>query len=291
MISILIPIHNWDATSLINSLVKQGNSVNVPYEIIAIDDFSNSTHDEFNFSMNHYDFVDVYRNEKNLGKSLTRNLLAERAQYNWLLFIDADTFVDDKFLVNYIKEIHKSEADVICGGTIYSPTPPSKTNYKLHWNYGNNRDVKSVEQRSSLGFKSFTSNNFAIRSLIFATNQFNENIAEYGHEDTLLGKQLAKSNAKISHIPNPVKHLGLETNEVFFDKSVKAVESLIVLLKNEKLDNDDIKRLTPGIQKQAVIKVFGKFSKDFWKKRALSKGCLFSFDVYMHAIFVEKLIA
>ena len=204
MISILIPIYNWDTTTLINSLVKQGNSINVPYEIIAIDDFSNSEHDDFNFSMNHYDFVKVYRNEKNLGRSKTRNLLAEKAQYNWLLFVDADSFVEDKFLVNYVKEIQKGEADVICGGTIYSAIPPSKIEYKLHWNYGTKREVKSAKQRNELGFNSFASNNFAINSLTFATNQFDESLTEYGHEDTLLGKQLERSGAKIFHINNPV---------------------------------------------------------------------------------------
>ena len=290
MISILIPIYNWDATTLINSLVKQGNSINVPYEIIAIDDFSNSPHDEMNFSMNHYDFVEVYRNEKNFGRSRTRNLLAEKAQYNWLVFIDADSFVDDKFLVNYVKEIQKGESDVICGGTIYSSTPPTKNKYKLHWNYGIKREVKTASQRTKLGFKSFASNNFAIASMTFATNQFDESITEYGHEDTLLGKQLAKSGARISHIDNPVKHLGLETNEVFLEKSVTAVENLVKLFKEGKLDEKEVKQLTPGIQRSIVVKTFGKFSKNYWKKRALNKGCLFSFDVYRHAIFVEGLV-
>jgi len=289
MISILIPIYNWDATTLINSLVKQGNSINVPYEIIAIDDFSNSPHDEMNFSMNHYDFVEVYRNEKNLGRSRTRNLLAEKSQYNWLIFIDADSWVDDKFLVNYVKEIQKGEADVICGGTIYSPTPPSKLEYRLHWNYGTKREMKSAEVRSKLGFKSFASNNFCINSMTFATNQFDESITEYGHEDTLLGKQLEKSGARISHIDNPVKHLGIETNEVFLEKSVKAVENLVTLYKNGKLNAEDVTLLTHHLKRKTIINMFGKYSKEFAKKRALNKGCLFGFDLYRLIVLTEKM--
>ena len=290
MISILIPIYNWDATTLINSLVKQGNSINVPYEIIAIDDFSNSPHDEMNFSMNHYDFVEVYRNEKNLGRSRTRNLLAEKSQYNWLIFIDADSFVDEKFLVNYVKEIQKSEANVICGGTIYSTTPPSKSEYKLHWNYGTKREVKSAKIRSESGFKSFTSNNFAIASMTFATNQFDESITEYGHEDTLLGKQLAKSGARISHIDNPVKHLGIETNEVFLGKSVKAVENLVKLFKEGKLNTEDVTLLTHHFKRKTIINMFGKYSKEFARKRALNNGCLFGFDLYRLIVLTEKFV-
>jgi len=290
MISILIPIYNWDTTTLINSLVKQGNSINVPYEIIAIDDFSNSPHDEMNFSMNHYDFVEVYRNEKNLGRSRTRNSLAEKAQYNWLLFLDADSHIDDKFLINYVKEIQKGEADVICGGTIYSPTPPSKSEYRLHWNYGTKREVKNAETRTELGFKSFASNNFAINSMTFATNQFDESITEYGHEDTLLGKQLEKSGARISHIDNPVKHLGLETNEVFLAKSEKAIENLVKLYKEGKLDKDDVTLLTHHFKRKTIIKMFGKYSKSFAKNRALNKGCLFGFDLYRLIVLTEKLV-
>ena len=289
MISILIPIHNWDATTLINSLVKQGNSINVPYEIIAIDDFSNSKHDDFNFSMNHYDYVEVYRNDKNYGRSKTRNLLAEKANYNWLIFIDADSHIDDKFIVNYVKEIKKGESDIICGGTVYSQMPPSKDNYKLHWNYGTHREVKSAAQRNELGFKSFTSNNFAVSSMTFATNQFDESITEYGHEDTLLGKQLAKSGARISHIDNPVKHLGIETNEVFLEKSVKAVENLVKLYKEGKLNADDVTLLTHHFKRKTIINMFGKYSKEFARKRALNKGCLFGFDLYRLIVLTEKL--
>lgn len=289
MISILIPIYNWDTTTLINSLVKQGNSINVPYEIIAIDDFSNSDHDEMNFSMNHYDFVEVYRNEKNLGRSRTRNLLAEKAQYNWLLFIDADSFIEDKFLVNYVKEIQKAEADVICGGTIYSSIPPTKNEYKLHWSYGTKREVKSAKQRNELGFNSFASNNFAINSLTFATNQFDESLTQYGHEDTLLGKQLAKSKAKISHIYNPVKHLGIETNGVFLKKSVKAVENLVKLYKDGKLNKDDVTLLTQHFKRKTIVNTFGKYSKEFARKRAVNKGCMFGFDLYRLIVLTEKL--
>jgi len=173
MISILIPIYNWDTTTLINSLVKQGNSINVPYEIIAIDDFSNSDHDEMNFSMNHYDFVEVYRNEKNLGRSRTRNLLAEKAQYNWLLFIDADSFIEDK--------------------------------------------------------------------------------------------------------------------GVFLKKSVKAVENLVKLYKDGKLNKDDVTLLTQHFKRKTIVNTFGKYSKEFARKRAVNKGCMFGFDLYRLIVLTEKL--
>ncbi|MCK5825190.1 MAG: glycosyltransferase family 2 protein [Ichthyobacteriaceae bacterium] len=289
MISILIPIYNWDSTTLINSLVKQGNSINVQYEIIAIDDFSNSKHDISNFSMNKYDFVEVFRNEKNLGRSRTRNTLAEKANFNWLLFIDADSYIEDDFLKNYILEIKNNQADVICGGTIYSETPPSKKELMLHWNYGTKREAKTAEQRNKAGFTSFTSNNFAIKSLNFSLNQFDESITEYGHEDTLLGKQLEKSKVKITHINNPVKHLGIETNDVFMKKSEKAIDNVIKLYKEGKITGDDVRLLNEALTKKTVLNLFGKYTKNFAKNRALNKGCLVWFDVWRLILLTEKM--
>ncbi|MEN8138148.1 MAG: glycosyltransferase family 2 protein, partial [Bacteroidota bacterium] len=290
MISILIPIYKWDATTLINSLVKQGNSVNVPYEIIAIDDFSNSEHDEFNFSMNQYDFVQVYRNEKNLGRSKTRNMLAEKAQYNWLLFIDSDSFVEDNFLVNYIKEIQKGGADVICGGSIYSEIPPNKDKLMLHWNFGTKRESKNAQERHELGYKGFQSNNFCINTLTYTVNQFDESFPNCEYENILYAKQLNNSGAKIIHIDNPIRNIGLKTNEEFLNKSVQSLVNLVKLLRTDKLTKEEIQQLTPYMRRKVVVKVFGKFTKNFAKTKALKKGCLFWFDVYRHTMFVEELV-
>jgi hypothetical protein len=36
--------------------------------------------------------------------------------------------------------------------------------------------------------------------------------------------------------------------------------------------------------------MFGKYSKEFARKRALNKGCLFGFDLYRLIILTEKLV-
>ena len=40
MISICIPIYNFNVVNLVDELVKQGKTLSVPYEIILIDDCS-----------------------------------------------------------------------------------------------------------------------------------------------------------------------------------------------------------------------------------------------------------
>jgi glycosyltransferase involved in cell wall biosynthesis len=290
MISILIPIYKWDTSTLINSLVKQANNINVPYEIIAIDDFSNSKHDVVNFSMNQYDFVEVYRNEKNLGRSKTRNKLAAKANYDWLLFVDSDSWIEDNFLINYLKEIKKSSSDVIVGGTKYSDIKPTKKDFVLHWKYGKAREEKEAEERKKFGLKSFTSNNFAIKSLVFSSIQFDESIDKYGHEDTLLGKQLGEKSYTISHVNNPVKHLGLVDNETFVKNSETAIENLVMLYKSNKLSKEDVNILTFYFKRPKITSIFSKFSKDFAKKRAINQGCLYFFDLYRLIFLTEKLV-
>lgn len=290
MISILIPIKNWDTTSLINSLVKQGNSVNVSYEIIAIDDFSNSKHDEYNFSMNQYDFVEVFRNEKELGKAKTRNLLAEKANYDWMIFVDDDSFVEDDFIKNYILEIRKGNSDVICGGKIYSSTPPSNKEYSLQWNFGVKRDTKTVDQRNVAKYKYFTSNNFALNTIAFATTMFNESDYSVGFENILFGKTLSENNKRITHINNPTKHIGLKTNQELITKSESNIHNLVKLYKKGTLDKTDIELLTQHYKRKTIISLFGKYSKDFARNRAINKGCLFGFDLYRLILLTEELI-
>lgn len=282
MISILIYTDNWDITTLVNKLVVQGNSVNVEYEIIVIDDFSNSAHDEYNFSMNHYDYVNVYRNEKKIGRGKTRNILAEKAKYEWLLFISEDAYIGDSFIINYIKEIRENKANVICGGSTYSDMPPSKKEYMLHWNYATKRNQKTLEQRKSLGLKAFASDNFAINNLVFVLNQFKENIRDYIYDDVIYAKKMKKSMAKISYIDNSIRHLKLDTNEVFFYKYISSKENIEKAYEQGVLDREDI-YMIPKYRWNFPVKSLHNYFKKIFIKRAIKTGNLLAleFSSYM----------
>jgi hypothetical protein len=60
-------------------------------------------------------------------------------------------------------------------------------------------------------------------------------IQKYGHEDTLLGMNLAANNIKMLHIDNFVYHEGLDTNEVFLVKVKQSIETLVELYIQGKL--------------------------------------------------------
>ena len=117
MLSVLIPIYNYDCRRLINSLSAQAENLDVEYEILAFDDGSSLFLEE-NREVKNLPHV-VYRElGKNIGRSAIRNLLADEAHYPYLVFMDCDMqVVSDSYLKNYLDQI--GNAQVMCGGHIY----------------------------------------------------------------------------------------------------------------------------------------------------------------------------
>ena len=56
--------------------------------------------------------------------------------------------------------------------------------------------------------------------------RFNEELKQYGHEDTLLGYQLKKAGIEVLHIDNGLYHEGLESNREFLVKTKLGIENL-----------------------------------------------------------------
>jgi len=145
VLSILIPVYNYDVVSLVKKLHEQAMELNISFEIICLDDASNLFTNE-NQQINQFHNGSFVILEKNIGRSAIRNLLAEKAAYQNLLFLDADTFpVHENFLLNYISKIDNREK-IIYGGILYEKSKPSKEKL-LRWIYGAKREALSVFDR------------------------------------------------------------------------------------------------------------------------------------------------
>jgi glycosyltransferase involved in cell wall biosynthesis len=226
MISILIPTYNFDCTQLVQELHEQAVLLTVPFEIIVADDAS--TNDEItskNESINQLSSCTFYRETHNLGRAAIRNRLAERAQYCYLLFIDSDAaLMDNQFLQRYISVC--LEADVICGGARNIAILPS-SDVTLRFRYEQNADLhRSALERSKVPYSRFTTFNFLIRKDIFNAIKFDEKCTEYGYEDALFGLELRKRQVSILHIDNPLIHTGLESNNIYLNKTETALRTL-----------------------------------------------------------------
>jgi glycosyltransferase involved in cell wall biosynthesis len=226
MLSILIPTYNHTCYQLVADLHKQAEQLDIPYEIIVAEDGSRS---QVSIIANHkIEELSHCRHlirKENVGRAAIRNMMAQEAIYNWILFIDSDAKVENPdFLHTLLKYIGK--ADVIAGGLKHQEEnhDPHKS---LRFKYEKAADRhRSAAERSLTPYERFTPFNVLMRRSTFLCIRFDENCKEYGYEDALFGVELERRGISILHIDNTLLHNGLDTNEAFLDKSETALRTL-----------------------------------------------------------------
>jgi glycosyltransferase involved in cell wall biosynthesis len=226
MISILIPVNDYDIVALVHSM-KDGLEKVPEYCEILIGDDGSSPEFRNKYLQLEGGSVRVVISEKNIGRASIRNKLALEAKGDHLLFIDADAMIQgtaEAYLLNWLPMINT--ARVICGGTAYSETPPGDPDKILRWKFGRKKEQIKASDRNKHPHSGFSTFNFLIEKSVFSKIRFNEELKQYGHEDTLLGYQLKKAEINILHIDNPLLHEGLETNREFINKTKLGIENL-----------------------------------------------------------------
>jgi hypothetical protein len=257
MLSVLVPVYNFDVYDLVKTLSNQASKLDIPYEILLIDDASSDSFREHNRSVCKLRGVNYSEERENIGRSKIRNKLADKAKYDNLLYLDCDSQITNQdFLHNYRQYLGVD--GVIYGGREYYHEIPVDCRYKLHWLHGVYREEIPVKVRASDPNKSFMTNNFMISRKAIDKVRFNEKIRGYGHEDTLFGYDLAKCNIAIKHIDNPVIHIGLEPSEEFLRKTREGIKNLKRIMKI----NGNEKRLVRDITLLAYYKKLRSFGLD-----------------------------
>lgn len=232
MLSICIAIHNWDVNQLVRDLQAQAAKLDVPYEILLLDDASDY---DFQLKNAHLDFeedVTYLQSYVNLGRSRVRNTLASKAKYEYLLFMDCDTRVSRKdYLKKYVSMI---PAQVVSGGYEYKKRRPKK-DCVLRWAYGRAREEVPAEKRNIQPNIAFSTFNFLIQKKIFKKVQFDESLQGYGHEDTLFGLELQENGITVTHIDNPLRHEVVCPTDKFLSQTENSIDNLLALL--ERVDD------------------------------------------------------
>ena len=156
MITICLPVYNFNISTLIKELSKQVKLLNVSYQIIVIDDKSDQYTAINKNVCKDFTFIEL---PNNIGRSKIRNLFLNFAQYDYLLFIDCDSLIaSHDFLSNYI-EVIKNAPKVVCGGRLYESKCPDRNN-RLCWKYGIQRESKPSDIRNKYPNQSFMTKNF-----------------------------------------------------------------------------------------------------------------------------------
>lgn len=285
MLSILIPSYNYNIVELVKTLHQQATDSFVDFEIRVIEDGSTKFLEENNsiasLSNCYYEVL-----KHNIGRSAIRNLLADKAKYDYLLFLDCDAAITNDYFINkYLSFCH--ETAVVLGGRIYEEKILPE--YSLTSFYGREREENNktnISRREKR--KVFTSPNFLIPKSVFNQVRFDENIKGYGHEDTIFGLMLKQKNIKFNYIDNPVVHVGLDTNEVFIKKTEHALKNLYNLYKNNNFpqlkEESKILSFYLTLNKykldKTVLIMFNLLKSKIYKQIISPKPSLFLFDLY-----------
>lgn len=225
MISILIPIFNFDIRPLAVELYRQCESCRVEFELVCFDDGSATQFKVLNRELEAFEKLTYRELPENLGRSAVRNALGRAARFPWLLFMDCDSRVlRSDYIAKYLGNLQADS--LLYGGRSYSPAPPEESALFFHWLYGRCREQRPPRWRMQSPYHSFMTNNFLIPRDLFLEIRFDESLRQYGHEDTLFGLELERRHIPILHIDNPLEHIGLEPAAVFLKKTRQGLENL-----------------------------------------------------------------
>jgi glycosyltransferase involved in cell wall biosynthesis len=228
MLSICIPIYNFDVQNLVRGLHQQASALQQPFEIICLDDGSETRYKSVNKELDRLSNVHYRELPENIGRSRIRNLLAQESSHPWLLFMDCDfELIQDDFLKQYIDRC--AEKRVVVGSRLYPEARPSSPSLLLRWLYGKNREEQPSDIRNQHPYHAFCTAHFLCPRSVFQSIQFEEQLSQYGHEDTLFGQELARHGYEVLHIDAALRHLELEEAPVFLRKTRQSIENLAFL--------------------------------------------------------------
>ncbi len=295
MLSICIPVYNFDISRLVKDLHRQALELDKPIEILLLDDGSSEDFKIRNRVLKDLPLARYHELKENTGRSKIRNLLAAMARYPNIIFMDCDSAVPDNLYLKRYLEVAPGKP-VICGGRSYHSEPPEDSTY-LRWLFGIKREVKSAAERSSHPNHSFMTNNFMISKELVQKITFNEKLEGYGHEDTLFGFELMKNGIAIHHIDNPLIHIGLETAEEFLEKTRQGIKNLVriyhMMNKDPELSNMvRVLKTYEKLRRYKFYRVYGQFfntiEKPIEKHLKQPPSRLFFFDLYKLGIICRQ---
>jgi len=282
MISILIPCHDFNAYPLVCNLEKQALMLKINFEIICIDDGSFSSKNEINQKINLLTNSRFIESKKNIGRINNRLLLAEKSQYQWLLFIDVDTYPNSEdFLKNYIDQINLGLMSF--GGSIYKE--PKNNGFNLRYKFGKKREEVDSVIRNKNPYKYISSRNFiGKKDLIVKVFSKIKNVS-YGN-DYIFGSILKKKKVDIIHIDNPVIIENIDENSIFIQKTHQALDNIIDCYRKDEIEKHSISILKAYIvldflfMKGVFVRLSNLFIKKIQKNLFSNNPNLFLFDLY-----------
>jgi glycosyltransferase involved in cell wall biosynthesis len=277
MLSVCIPVYNYDIKPLIDQLYSQIKKCSTPVEIVVLDDGSSEHFRQINHDIKSLDCV-RYFEQANSGRSKSRNRLAELANYPFLAYIDCDCEINDHYISQYIENLQANT--VLVGGLLYPPKPQNKQLH-LRWKAGVKKEVKPLPQRKANPYANFLSSNFVIPTTLIKQGGFDNRLSQYGHEDTMFGNWLNTNRIKIIHLNNPVIHMGIDTALEYLKKIEQSIDNIRIIYQSQ------------GFTSEIRLLVFYQRLKKYKAERyfcMIFERCQSLFEAYFKAGFTSLII-
>lgn len=273
MLSILIPVYNYPLAPLIEGLAQSLESCHFNYEVLCLEDGSNKYVEENKMTCLNIPKVVHFIASHNRGRISSRRILAKEANYEWLLFLDADLEMNDQEFINNYANYFCSGYESIYGGCTYDEEKPA-SNKVLRWQYGRTYEETNASIRNKSPYKYVVSANFLIKKNVFSNLISKVDEEGYGY-DILFGALMKTEKTKVIHIDNSAVHKGLDENTEYFEKVKKAVETTYSLYHQNKIEKsgssllETYKKLKK-FRLSGLLKLIFRLTKEKIKRNLLS---------------------
>lgn len=235
IISVLIPVYNWDISLLIKKLIDEIKEFDLPekIEIILVDDGSNNAIKETNRWVTEVENINLKYKELpyNTGRAKVRNILIGLASGKYILFLDTDGLPDrEDFLSQYLLYAQSAIHDVVCGGRSYKHRILWGKEYEIYLYLSQKTEVKPSEERNKEPWRYIFTSNVMVRKSVIEDEYFDERFINWGYEDIEWAIRIVRKY-KIHHIDNPVSHLGLKTKDSIYKQLDQSAGNYALLAK------------------------------------------------------------
>ncbi|MDQ0246440.1 glycosyltransferase involved in cell wall biosynthesis [Bacillus fengqiuensis] len=207
LVSIIFPVKNEgeNVKNTLDSLFSV--QTDYPFEVIIADDFSEDGCCDFLIDYQHADNIKLVKTE-GLGAAMARNVGADHAKGNYLIFCDAHLFFEDYWIDRMMELIIEGTADAVNPG-IADAANQLSIGYGYHWN-------QDLEPKWNIAYRSepypsplLAGGCLAItREAFFDIGGFERGFQVWGREDEEISLKLwlfgykcyIQPNVKVLHI-------------------------------------------------------------------------------------------
>lgn len=223
MLSIIIPTCNRpDAIQRTVSSILNIGIIN-DFEIIVINDHPDTPVEKFNDER-----VKIIANEKNMGRSKSRNRGALASEGEYLFFLDDDIEVRENLFDKYISEFKNGFA------AIFSNVKNVRTDGKYSFlnEFLNTRGANKKNSGSKLASYFVTQFCSLKKDFFIKIGMFDENFSGYGWEDTELGLRIEENSGTLKFIKTEnLIHYHDKTAKEWFEQIENGGDNLRYMIK------------------------------------------------------------